>query len=913
MANPVTTFTPTEVAQIGAAAGAGQYLASQGISISDWGGVYNPPPVREQGPVAAIPVSPGQVSTGIPTQLQGLTWGAVPSMQENLPVSPHSPAVATPIISSNEVVVGSSPSTNEVLVKNTLTGEMYWAPGTKEQISSISEAIKVQQPFPGELTVLTGGGTPTIPTIPTAVGAQLWEKAASGISSSKEAETSYLSELEAFSSKWDKYYDPATGKYDLDKYVAPTVEAKALQGVASTFNEKWGKYYVPEENSYILESQEQVEEFGRDQAILSSASQNLEAVSQVASQDFSADAAKLDTLYTSYDASLKGAQSSLLALPYVSQPKADFGASLLEPTQVGGGVSLLGAVSAGVSPSSLSTILPGINIPEAYKAVSDLQAQQKAMDTLKPWTTPEGINVEGAAASGHAADLLLVGIDPVSVKAAQEKFKAGYVAPATPTATAINPSLLGQAAPPALVKYYPEGIPSAIPEGLPSDEEYRAMMGTSEFLIYADAHPEDIRTHNLDKFTWADALGTAAFEHGESNLGLPEISGWEKTLRSMWTLAPLAPLATLGVIPAIGSFAIKAGAVATLATGGAALIAGSVVGPPKLDMETYSSLDPAAIGTSEAFNQLSPYLKTNGTYDTSKMLSELGPSHAAALMAQAGQKPVIPLEAYEKLTPEMQAFYTPTKSHSLAYEGGIAGIYGKGTEFLYSPVVDYLSSKGIVGGLASGMFQYAVPHTMVAELYPEKGALSALVLVPHFGPTAGHTALTWSEQSTLGKASGIGFAILPYAAGPIGLGVKAVSGVVSKVPVMGTVAGALSWAPGKVLGAVSSTGKAIKLESWAPWRGATELTQLAGAAGLGKVPGLAGFGMKAGWWHGNVVPLELRPPRVAVPETPIQKVLDQAYKQGKFAVEVPEGMWQYAEGPGWTLEPWEGMTLERLE
>ena len=272
-----------------------------------------------------------------------------------------------------------------------------------------------------------------------------------------------------------------------------------------------------------------------------------------------------------------------------------------------------------------------------------------------------------------------------------------------------------------------------------------------------------------------------------------------------------------------------------LATTAGATAYGAIVGPREVDVSKYA-IDVATRGTTESYKPLEGFVDPEGNIDVSGMIGRYGEAETSAILAQAGLTPTIPREVYEKLSSGQQIAYTSAERRSLAYEPGIFGAAGRGGELLLEPV-DWLREKGLVGKIGAGMLQYFAPITMATELYPTRGPVAAITLVPHFGATWGYTALTWKEQSVLGRTLGIGMGFLPYAVGPAGSAFRWGGGVVSKVPVIGpvfkTVGGVLKWSS-EAISPVTGA-----LERIAPW-------QTAYAAGR-LVPGYGSYAYGRGW------------------------------------------------------------------
>lgn len=198
--------------------------------------------------------------------------------------------------------------------------------------------------------------------------------------------------------------------------------------------------------------------------------------------------------------------------------------------------------------------------------------------------------------------------------------------------------------------------------------------------------------------------------------------------------------------------------------------------------------------------------------------------------------------------------YTP-----LAYQEGIAGVFGRGweaqTEFF----------RGVAGespwyhprSLAAGFMGYLASPALAAEIYSYKGPVAVTAAIPHFGPTAISPFLTGAPAWQ--KAVGIGFAVLPYATGPIGSALRGAGRFAAKVPVLSTfqkglvgIGKGVGWA-GEVTGISPLL---TTFERVAPWQLAYTTSGLVGKI----IPVTSGLGIAGktwGWW-GRSKPTPIR-------------------------------------------------------
>ena len=108
-------------------------------------------------------------------------------------------------------------------------------------------------------------------------------------------------------------------------------------------------------------------------------------------------------------------------------------------------------------------------------------------------------------------------------------------------------------APPStrLVPFWPYGVPLEVPEGLLSDEEYKAIWGKAEWWKYRDEHPEDIRVQYPEKLTWEDTLQLVQqeVESWTPKAGYPP--WWVMTLYSLpfFIMAPTAISLRAALLP----------------------------------------------------------------------------------------------------------------------------------------------------------------------------------------------------------------------------------------------------------------------------------------------------------------------------------------------------------------------------
>jgi len=263
--------------------------------------------------------------------------------------------------------------------------------------------------------------------------------------------------------------------------------------------------------------------------------------------------------------------------------------------------------------------------------------------------------------------------------------------------------------------------------------------------------------------SWSDISLGRKFEAGLETLGV-----------ASWIAAPIA-LVSLGP-GALGSKALqvmKWPAITTVGSGVAAITYGAVTEVPEVDVASYEKIDLSVVGTDKASEELKPYIAPadywgRQTLDTEAMV-EAGykEEEVTALLAQAGYKPTVPLEVYEKISPKYQPLYTPG-SRTMASQPGFMGALGRGAEWVTTPA-RMIEGKGpgipgvlTLGDIGAGVYGYMVPWKTFTRLYPEKGALAATTLIPHFGPTWAYTGLTWEQQPWYGKALGIGFGAAPF-------------------------------------------------------------------------------------------------------------------------------------------------------
>ena len=200
---------------------------------------------------------------------------------------------------------------------------------------------------------------------------------------------------------------------------------------------------------------------------------------------------------------------------------------------------------------------------------------------------------------------------------------------------------------------------------------------------------------------------------------------------------------------------------------------------------------------------------------------------------------------YKAVPPTFAEFSKSLGPAPLEYRGGLLGTFGRGIEGPYGlgGPARILQEKGPLGQVAAGTYQYFFPQTLFAQQYPTKGALAALTMIPHFGPTLGYAGLTWKEQTPLGKAAGIGFGLLPYATGPLGTALRGVGAGVGKVPVLGTAVRAATWPISKIAQGVAPITLAV--EKVAPWQAAYQVGR--------RVPGYGPYATRMGWL-GSTVP-----------------------------------------------------------
>lgn len=326
-------------------------------------------------------------------------------------------------------------------------------------------------------------------------------------------------------------------------------------------------------------------------------------------------------------------------------------------------------------------------------------------------------------------------------------------------------------------------------------------------------------------------------------------------------LAVSGPTASVLRVPTLVTkgigLTVKIGGISTALTGIGATIAGGIQGPIDIDTKSYENI----ISKESALTKLSSYLTSSVSGDTTqynlsqenynKLVKDTGSeSEALALLASVGFSPTIDKGIWDKLSDSAKKNYTPTEYSSLQYESGLIGAYGRGSKSL-SEVFSKVAESGptIFGwhptSLVAGMGSYLAPHSMVSDLYSSKGLVSTVVLIPHFGPTAGYTALTWQQQNNLGRGLGIGAALLPFATGPAGSLLGKVGEGIIKVPVIGTIAKGTSWvvsSPFKAINIMTGgyAGLALKsMEYWAPWKLAYE--------GGKVIPGYGKFAYNKGW------------------------------------------------------------------
>lgn len=306
----------------------------------------------------------------------------------------------------------------------------------------------------------------------------------------------------------------------------------------------------------------------------------------------------------------------------------------------------------------------------------------------------------------------------------------------------------------------------------------------------------------------------------------------------------------LGVVKGVGEFTLRSGATSGLLSGGIAVIHGATQPALVVDVSAYSfGADRNKVGDA---SWVSGYVDDEGNLDVAGFYDEYGEVEATRRLALAGAHPEVPEQIYEQLPADVQALYSKG-GRSMAYEPGFLGAYGRGADWMQGGI-DKMSqwiatgedlpiqrlggkpgswAREGAGALAGGMAAYYAPHGLVSSLWPEKGGKSFLAAIPHFGPTAGYTALTWDQQPWYGKAAGIGFAALPLVAGPAG----AVGGkLLGRLPGAARVGKAVDWIawnqpiPRPITSAV---------ERYSPWRGAWEIGKV--------IPKYGPWAYKQGW------------------------------------------------------------------
>jgi len=598
------------------------------------------------------------------------------------------------------------------------------------------------------------------------------------------------------------------------------------------------------------------------------------------------------------------------------------------------------------------------------------RAQAEILRVAPGAITTEGektlVNLDKALAGGVAASTLrLAGFSAGAVGEAATRVGpvvpevAGLVAPSIPSL------LFGGPAPTVGgIPTFSEEQKALIPRFLAGKETPTFKSWVAEQGFDRESYVSMLREKGIPEAdipqalaaTWNELQATYEYEHGLGRWGttLGQLEKWsvEKPYAAMGAVAlPIAlatsPLWVPAVVPtaiATTKLIMAAGGIVTVGTGLPILGKGLLTPEYEIDVTPYR-VDTAKIGSEDSLVGLKDYLTptlegvTITSTDYGRLVEDLGTAEASAALARAGFKPTIPLEVYEKLSIEEQAVYTPTEHKALAYQEGLLGAYGRGIEELWTPAMEAIrgeegwSGWGIPRQLGAGLLGYAAPHEIVSELYPSKGALSLIALTPHFGPTAGVASLTIGEVPIWQTAMGYGAAVLPYAIGPAGTVLGKVGGVVAKVPVLGPTLQAVT-APIRWSAGVAQKGAAaIKLEQWAPWRAAYEVSGLAGKAGLARVSGLGPAGAKWGWWPSKYVPsivaaetavkaarlAKLQEAEAAIRAKPFERVyidIEKAMKGPQYTTppeapyvpkpgEVKIGTSWYKPGTGW--QPGEGI------
>ena len=179
---------------------------------------------------------------------------------------------------------------------------------------------------------------------------------------------------------------------------------------------------------------------------------------------------------------------------------------------------------------------------------------------------------------------------------------------------------------------------------------------------------------------------------------------------------------------------------------------------------------------------LSPYTRSDGTIDASKLMSDytkLGASSVAeaALMTlkdssgNYAYKPTIAREVWEGLGSDAQAHYTPTAHASMISEGGIAGYIGRSNAWVASKV-----GNNKLAAMAVSVFS---PENTVANYWQKSGSMAYFTALPNLPVGMGNMAavgLNWNQTPIWQRGLAIGGVVAPIAAGPVIKGVGAFAG-----------------------------------------------------------------------------------------------------------------------------------------
>jgi hypothetical protein len=441
----------------------------------------------------------------------------------------------------------------------------------------------------------------------------------------------------------------------------------------------------------------------------------------------------------------------------------------LEPYKTPEGYNLVEAIRAGKIEEVRKAGFDPMAVVEAQSLAAEVASRESLLNKLADWGSSEkGYNLAGALASGAvtASALRASGLFSASdIKTAEEQYKAApVVTPPEPKKTRFekwSTAPLGRDI--SLSAYF-----ATLPKGavvMPGEyEAWKAQQPTPsllqrilEFTGLAGMTPQKVVS--APEFQLATlAIGAEGAPVFAKLPGLAPAFSWAVKLEQVGQPTSwLARAASLMLTAA--KYSTITGGITGLGATATGLLFPTIT-RPEIDVSAYK-IDTSKVGTTEAFERASEVLTPEGYIKPG--ISEVG---AARALAQAGQKPTIPLEVYERLDPESQRFYTPSERRSMAYETGIVGVLGRGTVGLLEPPRVALERLGgWPGKLAVGMYQYAAPLTLVSSPWREKGPVSFVSLIPHAGPTLGYPIVAGAPLSQ--QLIGAGFFILPGVTGAV--------------------------------------------------------------------------------------------------------------------------------------------------